>query len=106
MKASDSSAIRALRSCIVSTISSRVSPRWPISRDPSARGRMPMTSPPASSAASASTPMSPTLAPPYAMPMPRSARFRAVAAAASAYAGSAPGLDPAYRQTRRSAGTH
>ena len=54
-----------------------------------------MTSPPASIAASARTPMSPTLAPPYTTPMPRPARVRETSAAAPAYAGSAPGLDPA-----------
>ena len=62
--ASDSSAISALRSCIVSTMCSSVSPACAISASTSRLGITPITFPPAASVASASTPISPTCAPP------------------------------------------
>ena len=62
--ASDSSAISALRSCIVPTSRRSVSPVWAISRSTSWRGMTPITSPPAASAPSATAPIRPTLAPP------------------------------------------
>src|SRR3954469_15502212 len=59
MKASDSSAISALRSCMESTTRSSLSAGWATSRSTSACGMTPMTRPPASSAASARAPAAP-----------------------------------------------
>src|SRR5436190_923991 len=53
MKASERSAMSALRSCMVSTTCSLVTPRWPISRCSRPPGITPITSPPCASAASA-----------------------------------------------------
>src|ERR1044072_57771 len=99
--ASASSAISALRSCIECATLRSVSPGWPLSWSMSACGITPIASPPAARIVSASTPISPTLPPPYTSPMPRLAIRAARARAASAYAGSLPGFDPAYTQTRR-----
>jgi hypothetical protein len=54
----------------------------------------PVTSPPADKAASASTPINPTLPPPYTIPMPRRASVVASAVVACANAGFCPLLDP------------
>ena len=64
MKASERSAMSALRWCIVSTtvVSPTVEPDT--SRGMSARGMMPFTSPPAAAHADATLPMRPTLPPP------------------------------------------
>ncbi len=56
--------MRALRSCIESTMCRVVTPLWPISLAMSVCGMTPTTSPPASSIASATTPIRPTLPPP------------------------------------------
>ena len=61
---SDSSAMNALRSCIVSTMCSFVRPTCAISCLTSWLGITPITVPPAASAPSASAPIRPTLAPP------------------------------------------
>jgi hypothetical protein len=58
------SAIICLRSCMVSTTCSSLTARWPTSRSISVRGMTPTTGAPAASAASATTPISPTQPPP------------------------------------------
>jgi len=63
-EASDSSAMRALRSCIEPTTRRSSRPVCPISRSKIAWGMTPMTSPPAARAASATAPIIPTLPPP------------------------------------------
>ena len=100
-KASANAAMRALRSCIVSTTCSAVSPGWAISRATRLWGITPITSPPAASAASATAPISPTLAPPYTTPTPRAASARPRACAASRYAGRAPSREPQNTPNRR-----
>ena len=64
MKASASSDIRALRSCMDETTWSSVNPSWATSSANRSPGMTPTTSPPAARAASATAPMSPTEAPP------------------------------------------
>ena len=64
MKASASSAMRALRSCMDCTTSRRVRPRFASSAVTSCSGMMPMTWPPAARAASLSAPIRPTWPPP------------------------------------------
>src|ERR1700719_2813582 len=59
----------------------------------------PITLPPAASAASATTPMSPTCPPPYTRVRPEPASRRPRLSAAAAKAGAAPGLDPQKTQT-------
>src|SRR6185437_13859524 len=94
MNASDKSAISALRSCMVLTTCSLVSPRWPTSRRISESGITPMASPPPASTASASAPISPTQPPPYTRPIPRSASSLPSRCAASLYAGRIPNDEP------------
>ena len=64
MKPSESCAIRALRSCMVPTTFNSVRPVCTTSSITRASGMMPMTSPPSSSAASATQPISPMEAAP------------------------------------------
>ena len=70
---SASAAIRAFRSCIVETSSSRVNPPCEISFPASTSGSTPITSAPPASAAFATAPINPTLAPPYTNPSPAAA---------------------------------
>src|SRR5688572_28551865 len=62
----------------------------------------PTTSPPAARAASATVPMSPTCAPPYTSPMPRSAIRLPRLDAVCRYIGCDPLLDPQNTQILRS----
>ena len=64
-------------------------------------GMTPVTSPPARRTASASSPISPTRAPPYTSRMPRRARAVPRCRAAAAYSGRTPGLDPQNTQRLR-----
>ena len=59
-----------------------------------------MTSTPSASAASATTPISPTDPPPVTRPMPRRASSAASPRAASAYSGRTPEAEPQKTQTR------
>ena len=100
MKASDRLSIVAFRTCIVSTMRSSVSPWWATSRSTSARGMTPITSPPAASAASAASRMSPTLAPPYTSPIPARAISSPSSRATRLCPSRTPGRDPLKMHTR------
>jgi len=63
-KASDISNMRCLRSCMLPTTISSLTPLWPISASWRCAGMMPMTRPPASSAALATRPIRPIRPPP------------------------------------------
>lgn len=99
IKASESSARRALRWCMVSTTSSRVSPSCPTSLAASPRGMTPITRPPPASAASAATPIKPTRPPPKTRVRPRAAIAWPSASASERYSGRRPGLEPQKTQT-------
>src|SRR5688572_20085848 len=86
---------------MLSTTNSSVRPWCAISFDCSFSGITPITSPPATSAAFAMCPISPTFAPPYTRPIPRLAKSLPVAMAACAYEGSSPSWLPQKTQTRR-----
>jgi hypothetical protein len=88
MKASASSAMRALRACMSATTCVWVSRVWSSSAVASAAGITPTTSPPAASAASARMPISPQLPAPYTRPTSRSASLVPRAAAAAVCRGS------------------
>ena len=83
-KPSASSAISALRACMVATTRMSATPRWASSRAARPWGITPTTLPPAARAWSARTPMSPIEPPPNTTPIPRETSPRARALAASA----------------------
>src|SRR5258708_12077443 len=101
MKALDKSAISALRSCMLLTTCSLVTPRCPISRRRSESGITPMTSPPLANVASAAAPIRPTQPPPNTMPILRSASSSPRRCAALRYAARAPAEEPQKTQILR-----
>ena len=93
-KASAASNMRCLRLCIKSVTTILVTPACATSRRVRNSGMMPRTSPPAASAASARTPISPMRPPPYTSRMPAFANPVPSACAVQWYAGSFPEREP------------